>query len=99
MRPGAWGGVVGGLSASMSRKASCEKSSQDFWTASLGFLGPSLRIVFPYPGFDQVRAETYSLSPAHLQAIENCKFTDEHLWWVGEGVWLPSFPRESRPWP
>lgn len=53
----------------MSRKASCEKSSQDFWTASLGLLGPSLRIVFPYPGFDQVRAETYSLSPAHLQAI------------------------------
>lgn len=28
-----WDRVVGGLFASISRKASCERSSQNFWTA------------------------------------------------------------------
>ena len=45
-----WGG--GGLFASIARKTSHGRSSQDFRTAELGLLGRSFRIVFPYPGFD-----------------------------------------------
>lgn len=41
-----------GLFASIARKTSRGRGSQDLRTAELGLLGPSFRIVFPSPGFD-----------------------------------------------